>query len=179
MPLICKSLPELHQEISRLRNGSLSEEFSRDRSDDLFSREIINMSDLTLSIYNIHGDLDRLIRIAYVAANGNHGFHMALVIVDHKHYDDAVALLKKHFPVDKSPEFIMADEDGVVCGHFKVIRGDPENRKARSGSEEEKHANWKELQNGSAEIKPWHDLAQFSSDVSNQTKPEPNPRTAT
>ncbi|KAI9701079.1 MAG: hypothetical protein M1836_001748 [Candelina mexicana] len=148
MPLICNSLPQLHQEVSRLRNGSLSEELSHDKSDDLFSREILNMSDLTLSVYNIHGDLDHLIRIAYVAADMNPGFHMALIIVDQKHYDDAVALLKKHFPLDKIPESTIAEEDGVVCGHFRVIRGAPENRKARTGSEEEKHANWKKLQEG-------------------------------
>ncbi len=144
MPLACKSLPELLEEASRLR---------ADGESDVLFKDVLNMSPQTVSIHNIHGDLDQLVRIAYVAANVLKIQHMALFVVDHKHYDDAVALLTKHFPSTKSPDFDlkidpatgppMPAPDVVDFGSFKVIRGGPEDRKSRMDTPTGTNEYWK------------------------------------
>lgn len=143
MPNICKSLPELTGEISRLRKGGLKS-LSIYKSDGLY-HGVLSMSALTLSVYNIHGDLDHLIRITYVTANISNRHNMAVFIVDQKHYDDAVALLSKNFRKSTSPQLSLPEEDGIDFGFFKVIRGGPEQWRMRIGTEEQQAANSRQV----------------------------------
>ncbi|KAI9721754.1 MAG: hypothetical protein M1812_002089 [Candelaria pacifica] len=81
-------------------------------------------------VYNLHGDLDHLVLMTFIATKLRNTPGRAIFVVDDQYYEDAFDMLTKHF--DDMPHKIdPKDEEWVKFERFTVVLGGDEDRHAR------------------------------------------------